>query len=538
MARNALMGLLKSLVADHSEAEQRGLPIEAIREERAQAKAGLGRRQFLIGAAAGAAALAIPRRASATPAPRIAIVGAGISGTAAALTLQDAGYASTVYESSARIGGRMFSNNGGYWADNQVSEWCGELIDTSHVTVQGLAKRFNIPLDDTFSTSPSGSTETYNFAGQYYAAAQADTDFKPVYQKLQDDRKAAGYPTTYNTSTAAGRALDAMSISDWIESRVAGGHGSQLGKLLDDAYNIEYGAPTTDQSALSLVYLLGYQPNSSSLSMFGKSNERYHTRGGNQLIPLAIANALTTPVQLNMRLVAIVKNTDGTSTLTFRNGNATKTVVADLVVLTVPFAVMSGVDYSKAGFDPLKTTAINELGRGRNGKLQLQFGSRLWNMPGPWGIGTGTSYSDRGYQTSWEVSRGQPGASGLLVNYTGAGTTLAMQTKVAYATVADKNTKADAQTFLTRIEPVFPGLTPLWNTRATSSLPHLDPNFGCSYSYWKVGQYQKFAGYERVRQGNVFFAGEHCSIDFQGFMEGGASEGVRAAKEIIAQLKK
>jgi hypothetical protein len=67
MARNALMGLLKSLVADHSEAEQRDLPIEVIREERAQAKAGLGRRQFLIGAAAGAAALAIPRRASATP---------------------------------------------------------------------------------------------------------------------------------------------------------------------------------------------------------------------------------------------------------------------------------------------------------------------------------------------------------------------------------------------------------------------------------------------------------------------------------------
>jgi monoamine oxidase len=33
-------------------------------------------------------------------------------------------------------------------------------------------------------------------------------------------------------------------------------------------------------------------------------------------------------------------------------------------------------------------------------------------------------------------------------------------------------------------------------------------------------------------------SGEHCSINFQGFMEGGASEGVRAAGEILGDLKK
>jgi monoamine oxidase len=35
-----------------------------------------------------------------------------------------------------------------------------------------------------------------------------------------------------------------------------------------------------------------------------------------------------------------------------------------------------------------------------------------------------------------------------------------------------------------------------------------------------------------VRQGGVLFAGEHTSIDFQGFMEGGAAEGARAAREL------
>jgi monoamine oxidase len=70
------------------------------------------------------------------------------------------------------------------------------------------------------------------------------------------------------------------------------------------------------------------------------------------------------------------------------------------------------------------------------------------------------------------------------------------------------------------------------------STPFTDPNLLLSYSYWKPGQYTSFSGYEKARQGNIHFSGEHCSQDFQGFMEGGASEGVRAAYEVLADLKK
>jgi len=69
------------------------------------------------------------------------------------------------------------------------------------------------------------------------------------------------------------------------------------------------------------------------------------------------------------------------------------------------------------------------------------------------------------------------------------------------------------------------------------STPWSDPNVLGSYACWKVGQYTLFSGYEGVRQGNIHFAGEHCSINFQGVMEGGAQEGTRAANEILTDSR-
>ena len=72
--------------------------------------------------------------------PRIVIIGAGIAGLNAALTLQDAGVASTVYEASNRIGGRMFSATS-IWADNQVTEWCGER--KGRIAIKGSPRRIS-----------------------------------------------------------------------------------------------------------------------------------------------------------------------------------------------------------------------------------------------------------------------------------------------------------------------------------------------------------------------------------------------------------
>ena len=549
MRRNPLLRRFQTLFADFAEAERTGRPVAEIREERR--RTGLSRRDFLkvggvaVGAAALApsAALAAVGRGAASQG-RIAIVGGGIAGLNAALTLQDAGISSTVYEASGRVGGRMHSDTTS-WLNGQVSEHCGELIDSGHKTILTLASRFKLATADLLGAEPAHSTDTNYFFGNYYTDAQAQADFNPVWTNVKKDVNAASYPTLYNSSTDAGRDLDHMSIYEWIESRVPGGHSSPMGQLLDVAYNIEYGDVSTVQSSLNLIYLLGFNSNPGNFQIFGASDERYHIVGGNERLPKAIAAALAPgTVQLNTALTTIARKSDGTFDLTLTNASTTTTTNFARVILAIPFSVLrtiltSDAAYRAAGFDSLKQTAIAQLGYGKNAKLQLQFNTRYWNTSGPWGIGNGSTYSDTGYQNTWDVSRAQDGTTGILVDYTGGGVPLA-------SFGGDPTNQAQvtkfARTFLSQIEPLFPGITQQWNGRATLDVPLTNPFLLGSYSYWKVGQYTQFAGYEKVRQpdlttGKCHFAGEHCSQDFQGYMEGGASEGQRAATEILNDYK-
>lgn len=501
---------------------------------------GLTRREFVTGLGAVGVMPLLPKWGEASAnSPRIAIVGGGIAGLSCALALQDRGVQATIYEASHRVGGRMFSETD-YWNQGQISEWCGELIDSGHQTVRSLARRFNLPLDDLLAAEPANSEELYYFSG-YYTYNQAKNDFAAILDKVRDDLKAAGYPTRYDAYTPKGQILDHMSISDWIDWRVPGGHDSNLGQLLDVAYNIEYDAETSDQSALNLLYLLGYLPNyGNAFSLFGVSDERFHIRGGNQKLPEAIRNHLGDSwFQFGMELRSISLLNDQSYRLRFRpaQGGGFVEVNCDYVVLAIPFAVLRDIDYSNAGFDGLKHTAIQQLGRGRNGKLQLQFNSRFWSQGTFAGrVSNGSTYSDTGYQCSWEVTRAQTGSNGILNLYSGGSVTESMGTRVPFAKDFNALANLDANTGLMQLQPVFPGIAAAANGKLTQSLPHLSPYFKASYSYYRVGQYTAFGGHEGATQGAVLFCGEHTSQDFQGYMEGGASEGERAAKELLQML--
>jgi monoamine oxidase len=527
MARTPLLSRLAASVTPETAA--RDVNAQAVLPERR-----IGRRDALkLGAAAGlaAGAAALGTRPSAARAgsgagnaARIVVVGAGLAGLTCAYRLRQAGRIATVYEASDRVGGRCWTIRGTF-ADGQLGEHGGELIDQGHTHIRQLSQQLGLTLDNLLAAEVNGTDPGYFLDGAAYSYAQATDDLAGIWQSIHSDVVAASYPTLYNSFTARGAELDRLSVRDWINQNVPGGIVSKLGQLLEVAYTIEYGADTTDQSSLNMLYLLGYA-GPGNLRIFGKSNEKYRVRGGNDQIPGRLAAELSAQLVVDHALVAIRENTDSTYTLTLQAGSATRTVTADRVVLALPFSVLKSVDHKRAGFKPLKLTAIKELGMGTNAKLHAQFTTRHWQ-----GLGcNGETFADTGYQNTWDVSRAQPGASGILVDYTGG---------TIGASFGSGTPTQRAQQFLTQLEPVLPGITTRWNGRATVDFWVANPWAKGSYSYWKPGQYTRFAGVEREREGraqNCHFAGEHTSIDFQGYLNGAVETGMRAADEVLRQL--
>ncbi len=525
MPRTPLANLLKDAAAVVAEAQVRQLPPAHILEEQQnKSQSRVSRRDFLKAATAVGAVALGPRLhlANAATAPRIVIVGAGLAGLAAAYQLKKAGYVAQVYEAADRIGGRCWTHRD-YWNNGQISEHGGELIDQSHTAIRQLAQELGLRLDNLLKAEKNGTEPFYYFDGQPYTYAQAVDDLNGIYQKMRRDVSEASYPTLYDSYTQRGWELDHLSIVDWINETVPGGIDSKLGQLLDVAYNIEYGGECTDQSALNLLYLMGYS-GQGQLRLFGPSNEKYHVVGGNDQIPTRLAAALPGQINTGQELIAIKQNTNGTYTLTFKSGKRMQDVTADKVILALPFSILRySVDYSKAAFSDLKKIAITQQGMGTNSKFQMQFTNRHWETLG----NNGDTFADNGYQNTWEVSRGQSGVSGILNNYTGGN----IGASYGSGTITTR-----AQQVLGLIEPVLPGLSAKWNGKvALDFWPGYKWTRG-SYSYWKVGQYTLFSGVERKTEGNCYFAGEHTSVDFQGYLNGAVDSGYNAANAIVASL--
>jgi monoamine oxidase len=295
-----------------------------------------------------------------------------------------------------------------------------------------------------------------------------------------------------------------------------------VGELLDVAYTIEYGAETFRQSSLNLINLFGYSTVEDP-ELFGESDEVYHVAGGNDQIVSRLAARLPGQIVTNTVLTALSRGGDGRYTVRLSSGSSQTSVVADRLLLALPFTRLRLVDISQAGFPARKRHAIEQLPMGQNTKLVLQFNQRRW-----YDIGCdGSSYADTGYQDTWETTLGQSGTPGILTNYTGGPVALdfASQTPAFYA-----------HRFLHQVEPVLPPVPPAWNGLVSLEYWPGNPWTLGSYAYYGVGNYTTIAGVEREPVGTCHFAGEHTSIESQGYLNGAVESGERAAGEIIDAL--
>ena len=490
------------------------------------------RRRFLRDSAAATAGLAIAGcRTPAPPAPtnttpavpasaanlRIAIVGGGMAGLNTAYKLQKAGLRATIYEGADRTGGRIFTATN-LLGDGLTTELGGEFIDSTHEEMLALMDEFKLERLDTQEVGAL-KPETYFVNGRHYTQEQAAKAFVPLAKQILEDYDSMGEVVNYETE-GGGSAFDKMSIAQYFDKIGATGW---MRELLDVAYVTEYGLDSPEQSALNFIFLIGTGDlkDASSLVLLGESDERYKIRGGNQRVVDELAKRLEPQIQRRHRLEAIASR-GANFTLTFQTGNGAQDVDADIVVLAIPFTMLREVKMN-VELPELKKRAIAELGYGNNAKVLVGFHSRPWQKLGY----TGATYSDEPFQLAWENSFLQPPASGGLTLYSGG--------KLALA-AGEGSAEQAAARLMRGIERAYPGATKDRNGKVSRF--HW-PTFAwtkASYACYKPGQWTTIAGAEGLPVGDLFFAGEHCSYDFQGYMNGAAQSGADTAKLVMARV--
>ncbi len=451
--------------------------------------------------------------------PKIAIIGAGIAGLNCAFTLQKQGINSKIYEANTRTGGRIITANN-IMANGLSTELGGEFIDSGHKDMLQLVSHFGLPLIDVESPANNGLIkDTYYFNGQRYTEQDIINAFVPIAATMQADIDQLPASITYSNPGSA-VLFDNISLEQYITGLNC---AAWLKELLTTAFVTEYGLDAGLQSCINMLYLISTDTSAGKFDIFGDSDERYKIKDGNQKLTDAITNQLLNQLNYEHKLEAVNQKANGKYILTFRkNNNTLIDVTVDYVVFALPFSILRNVNF-KFSLPAWKSNAINNLGYGTNAKLLIGFTRRIWRTQGY----RGYTFTDQSFQTGWDNSELQNGTAGGFTMYFGGtpGVQMGNGTPQSQATIH------------------LPGFGQIY----TGALQHLNgkveryhwptaPYVMGSYACYKTGQFTTMAGAERKPVDNMYFAGEHCSLHYQGFMNGGAETGRKAAEKILEDI--
>ena len=520
--------------------------LERAAEARGEAERRRSRREFLGDvvrvAASGALAtvagpldpaLAKPRDGSRS----IAIVGAGMAGLACADRLRQAGILGTVYEAAAeRVGGRVRSISGVF--PGRTIELGGEFIDYWHAAILRYVRRFDLTRIDLFDTAEE---VLYRIDGLTYPESTIIDAFRDVVQRMKEDmRSVTSGISARNFDSApnsADRRLDNTNLQEYLEQI---GSADVFIKAIQSVFGGEYGQEIHLQSCLNFILFAKLTRSKSRIVYFGANNaERYAIAEGSEALAQRLRDDLVAAggvVQGGMSLTALKKAADGRYVLTFGGGT---TSMHDAVVLAIPATVIRARVTLDAtlGIPPQTRAAIAGLQYGDNTKTMFQFGSAQ-----PFAVlgGDGTAYATDpmlpNVQVAFPSKTAAPGADPMtpvVVDY-GFGERGRLLPTV----------DPDGMGFLRGYDDIFPGAAaaaiPLLNGElfARAHWPS-EPNALGSYTCNQPGYFTTMEGWLGEPAGNLAFAGEHTDSfhNFQGFIEGAAESGIRAAEYFLNRIR-
>lgn len=254
--------------------------------------------------------------------PRIAVIGAGLSGLTVAFRLKEKGFDAQVYEARHRVGGRVLTVN----VTGYPSELGGEnilngkdaahtlaLIDQLHLKVDAEKRPFNIEYWE--------NGEQNNF-----------TDFL----------RQSPFPSTIKSrlEEIASRSKNMLEVL--LELFPNRGLAFNVCSALLSGYE---GAPPEHLSVFYIetlyhVLMGGLSSAHPHISVEETIYDRMSVTGGNSLLAEKLADQLEGCIHLDHALAEVAKDNAGAYLICFRNG---RKIIADILILSMPCPVYRDV---------------------------------------------------------------------------------------------------------------------------------------------------------------------------------------------------
>ena len=379
----------------------------------------------------------------------------------------------------------------------------------------------------------------YRIDGVTYPESTIIDAFRDVVQRMKKDMRAVTSGISARNfdpgPNSADRRLDNTNLQEYLEQI---GAADVFINAIQSVFGGEYGQEIHLQSCLNFILFAKLARSKSRIVYFGANNaERYAIAEGNETLAQRLRDDVVAAgglVHGGMSLTALKKETDGRYVLTFGDGTSS---AHDAVVLAIPATVIrAGVALdTNLGIASETLDAIAGLQYGDNTKTMFQFGS---NLPFAALGGDGTAYASDPMLPNVQVAfpSKTPVANPMMPVIVDFG----FGARGRFLPTVDP----DGTGFLSGYDQIFPGAAaaavPLLNgqlfTRAHwPSEPHALGSYTCN----QPGYFTTMEGWLGEPAGNLAFAGEHTDSfhNFQGFIEGAAQSGIRAAEYLLDRIR-
>jgi monoamine oxidase len=447
----------------------------------------------------------------------VLVIGAGLSGLAAARALQASGVEVTVLEARSRVGGRT---EGGATADGTPVELGGQWIGPTQTRMYALVDELGLETFPTFNTGEHviqlGGSRSRMASHRGAVPKLNPFVLADLFQGMTRFKRLADrVPLDQPWAAPGARALDNQTFETWIVRTLRTRTARDYFRVATEAV---FSAESGNLSALHALFYAHSGTDLEGLLSTDGGAQQDRIVGGSVLVSEAMAAGLGDRVRLD-RAVRRIEQDGHRVSVTTRGGEVFD---ADRVIVTLPPTLAGRLEYHPI-LPSWRDQLTQRLPAGSVIKLYAVYDEPFWRQEGL----TGQAASDQGPIKVTFDNSPPSGRPGVLMGFMEANDGRA----AARLPLAERRAAAVA-CFVRYFGP-----------RAASPLEYIERDWmaeefsrGCYGAHFTPGVWSDY-GHALIQPvGLVHWAGAECSPVWNGYMEGAVRSGEQAAEDVVSAL--